>query len=117
MMDRTVNNSRATGVLSSDFQGRLSHVVVLSLGYKFSSWVGEESQSSSPIRQDLTFFLLLANNRINGEILGVKTEKEVIGEKGLPHFKNPKPQVYDMGQPSMKGSVSHWAGLSPGTRI
>jgi long-chain fatty acid transport protein len=35
MMDRTVNNSRATGVLPSDFQGRLSHVAVLSLGYKF----------------------------------------------------------------------------------
>jgi long-chain fatty acid transport protein len=35
MPDRTVNNSRATGVLPSDFQGRLSHVVVMSLGYKF----------------------------------------------------------------------------------
>jgi long-chain fatty acid transport protein len=35
MMDRTVNNSQATGVLPSDYQGRLSHVVVLSLGYKF----------------------------------------------------------------------------------
>jgi long-chain fatty acid transport protein len=35
MMDRTVNNSRATGVLPSDFQGRLSHVVVMSVGYKF----------------------------------------------------------------------------------
>ncbi|MFA5111872.1 MAG: hypothetical protein WC443_10735 [Desulfobaccales bacterium] len=35
MMDRTVYNSRAVGVLPSDFQGRLSHVVVMSLGYKF----------------------------------------------------------------------------------
>lgn len=35
MMDRTVNNSRATGVLPSDYQGRLSHVVVMTLGYKF----------------------------------------------------------------------------------
>ncbi|MHB9074049.1 MAG: OmpP1/FadL family transporter [Desulfobaccales bacterium] len=35
MMDRTVNNSRAAGVLASDFQGRLSHVVVMSVGYKF----------------------------------------------------------------------------------
>ncbi len=35
MPDRTVNNSQAAGVLPSDFQGRLSHVVVLSLGYKF----------------------------------------------------------------------------------
>ena len=35
MMDRTVNNSRATGVLPSDYQGRLSHVVVMSVGYKF----------------------------------------------------------------------------------
>jgi long-chain fatty acid transport protein len=35
MMDRTVNNSRATGVLPSDYQGRLSHVVALSVGYKF----------------------------------------------------------------------------------
>ncbi len=35
MMDRTVNNSRAAGVLPSDFQGRLSHVVGLSWGYKF----------------------------------------------------------------------------------
>jgi long-subunit fatty acid transport protein len=35
MMDRTVNNSRATGVLPSDYQGRLSHVVVLSLSYKY----------------------------------------------------------------------------------
>jgi hypothetical protein len=35
MMDRTVNNSRATGVLASDFQGKLSHVVVLSVRYKF----------------------------------------------------------------------------------
>jgi long-chain fatty acid transport protein len=35
MMDRTVNNSQATGVLPADFQGRLSHVVVMSLGYKF----------------------------------------------------------------------------------
>ena len=35
MMDRTVNNSRAAGVLPSDYQGRLSHVVVMSLGYKF----------------------------------------------------------------------------------
>ncbi len=35
MMDRTVNNSRATGVLASDFQGRLSHAVVMSVGYKF----------------------------------------------------------------------------------
>jgi long-chain fatty acid transport protein len=35
MMNRTVNNSQAAGVLPSDFQGRLSHVVVMSLGYKF----------------------------------------------------------------------------------
>ncbi|MFZ5449563.1 MAG: OmpP1/FadL family transporter [Thermodesulfobacteriota bacterium] len=35
MMDRTVNNSQALGVLPSDFQGRLSHVLALSLGYKF----------------------------------------------------------------------------------
>lgn len=35
MMDRTVNNSRAVGVLPSDFQGRLSHVVAMSLSYKF----------------------------------------------------------------------------------
>jgi long-chain fatty acid transport protein len=35
MMDRTVNNSQAAGVLPSDFQGRLSHVVTMSLGYKF----------------------------------------------------------------------------------
>jgi long-chain fatty acid transport protein len=35
MMDRTVNNSRTTGVVPSDFQGRLSHVVVMSLAYKF----------------------------------------------------------------------------------
>jgi long-chain fatty acid transport protein len=35
MMDRTVNHSRATGVLPSDFQGRLSHVVGISFGYKF----------------------------------------------------------------------------------
>ncbi len=34
MMDHSVNNSRATGVLPSDYQGRLSHVVVMSLGYK-----------------------------------------------------------------------------------
>lgn len=35
MMDRTVSNSRATGVLPSDYQGRLSHVVGMSLTYKF----------------------------------------------------------------------------------
>ncbi|MEJ2672511.1 MAG: outer membrane protein transport protein [Deltaproteobacteria bacterium] len=35
MMNRTVTNSRAVGVLPSTFQGRLSHVVVMSLGYKF----------------------------------------------------------------------------------
>ncbi len=35
MPDRTVNTSLATGVLPSDFQGRLSHVIVSSLGYKF----------------------------------------------------------------------------------
>jgi long-chain fatty acid transport protein len=35
MMNRTVNNSRAAGVLPSDFQDRLSHVVVMSLGYQF----------------------------------------------------------------------------------
>jgi long-chain fatty acid transport protein len=35
MMDRTVNNSHAAGVLPSDYQGRLSHVVVMSVGYKF----------------------------------------------------------------------------------
>jgi long-chain fatty acid transport protein len=35
MMDRTVNNSQAAGVLPSDFQGRLSHVVTMSVGYKF----------------------------------------------------------------------------------
>ncbi len=35
MMDRTVNNSQAAGVLPSDYQGRLSHVAVMSLGYKF----------------------------------------------------------------------------------
>jgi len=35
MMDRTVNNSQALGVLPSDFQGRRSHVVVMSWGYKF----------------------------------------------------------------------------------
>jgi long-subunit fatty acid transport protein len=29
------NSSQAAGVLPSDFQGRLSHVVVMSLGYKF----------------------------------------------------------------------------------
>jgi long-chain fatty acid transport protein len=33
--DRTVNDSLAKGVVPSDFQGRLSHVIVLSLGYKF----------------------------------------------------------------------------------
>jgi long-chain fatty acid transport protein len=35
MPDRTVNTSLATGVLPSTFQGRLSHVLVFSLGYKF----------------------------------------------------------------------------------
>jgi long-chain fatty acid transport protein len=35
MPDRTVNTSLATGVLPSSFQGRLSHVIVFSLGYKF----------------------------------------------------------------------------------
>ncbi len=35
MPERTVNNSLATGVLPSTFQGRLNNVVVLSLGYKF----------------------------------------------------------------------------------
>jgi long-chain fatty acid transport protein len=35
MMDRTVTNSQALGVLPSDFQGRLSHVVAMSWGYKF----------------------------------------------------------------------------------
>ena len=35
MPDRTVNTSLATGVLPSTFQGRLSHVIVCSLGYKF----------------------------------------------------------------------------------
>jgi long-chain fatty acid transport protein len=35
MPDRTVNSSQAIGVLPSDFQGRLSHVVTMSLGYKF----------------------------------------------------------------------------------
>jgi hypothetical protein len=35
MMDRSVNISRASGVMPSDFQGRLSHVVVVSVGYKF----------------------------------------------------------------------------------
>jgi long-chain fatty acid transport protein len=33
--DHTVNTSLGTGVLPSTFQGRLSHVVVCSLGYKF----------------------------------------------------------------------------------
>jgi long-chain fatty acid transport protein len=35
MPDRTINSSLATGVLPSTFQGRLSHVLVFSLGYKF----------------------------------------------------------------------------------
>lgn len=35
MPDRTVNTSVATGILPSTFQGRLSHVIVLSCGYKF----------------------------------------------------------------------------------
>lgn len=35
MPDRTVNTSVAFGVLPSDFQGRLSHVIVSSLSYKF----------------------------------------------------------------------------------
>jgi long-chain fatty acid transport protein len=35
MMNRTVNKSRAIGVLPSDYEGRLSHVVVMSVGYKF----------------------------------------------------------------------------------
>ena len=35
MPDHTVNTSLATGVLPSTFQGRLSHVLVCSLGYKF----------------------------------------------------------------------------------
>jgi long-chain fatty acid transport protein len=35
MPERTVNNSIAPGVLPSTFQGRLNHVVVFSLGYKF----------------------------------------------------------------------------------
>ena len=35
MPDHTVNNSLATGVLPSTFQGRLSHEIVCSLGYKF----------------------------------------------------------------------------------
>lgn len=35
MPERTVNNSLATGVLPSTFQGRLNSVVVFSLGYKF----------------------------------------------------------------------------------
>jgi long-chain fatty acid transport protein len=35
MPDRTVSNSVAAGVLPSTFQGRLSHVLVASLGYKF----------------------------------------------------------------------------------
>jgi long-chain fatty acid transport protein len=33
--NQTVNNSQAAGALPSDYQGRLSHVVVMSLGYKF----------------------------------------------------------------------------------
>ena len=35
MPDRTVNTSVAPGVLPSTFQGRLSHVLVGTLGYKF----------------------------------------------------------------------------------
>jgi long-chain fatty acid transport protein len=35
LMNRTVTNSRAFGVLPSEYQDRLSHVVVMSLGYKF----------------------------------------------------------------------------------
>jgi long-chain fatty acid transport protein len=35
MPDHTVNTSLATGALPSTFQGRLSHVLVCSLGYKF----------------------------------------------------------------------------------
>jgi long-chain fatty acid transport protein len=35
MPDHTVNTSLSTGVLPSTFQGRLSHVIVCSLGYKF----------------------------------------------------------------------------------
>jgi len=35
MMDRTVKNSQAIGVLPSDFQGRRSHVVGMSWGHKF----------------------------------------------------------------------------------
>lgn len=33
--NQKANNSQAAEVLPSDFQGRLSHVVVMSLGYKF----------------------------------------------------------------------------------
>jgi len=33
--DQTVNSSQAAGVLPSDYQGRLSHVVVMSVSYKF----------------------------------------------------------------------------------
>jgi long-chain fatty acid transport protein len=35
MPDRTVTTSLATGVLPSTYQGRLSHAIVCSLGYKF----------------------------------------------------------------------------------
>lgn len=35
MPDRTVTSSLATGVLPSTYQGRLSHAIVCSLGYKF----------------------------------------------------------------------------------
>jgi long-chain fatty acid transport protein len=33
--DRTIKNSQAVGVLPSDYQDRLSHVLVMSVGYKF----------------------------------------------------------------------------------
>jgi long-chain fatty acid transport protein len=35
MPSRTVNNSQTVGVLPSTFEGRVSHAIVLSLGYKF----------------------------------------------------------------------------------
>ncbi len=35
MPSRTVNNSQAIGVLPSTYEGRISHAIVLSLGYKF----------------------------------------------------------------------------------
>jgi hypothetical protein len=35
MPDRTINEPQSAGVLPSTFQSRVSHAIVVSLGYKF----------------------------------------------------------------------------------